>query len=145
VRQATFGYVRGAVEGPVFIESHDGQVYGFPNEPGKPTYKLGCHDLLREIDPDSPRGGPDPAAIEVMREFIERRLGESTPEFVEAHTCLYTREANDDFKFAKLDSRTIVASPCSGHGFKFGPWVGKLLADVCEEKADFATYPRFAP
>jgi sarcosine oxidase len=80
-----------------------------------------------------------------MREFIERRLGESTPEFVEAHTCLYTREANDDFKFAKLDSRTIVASPCSGHGFKFGPWVGKLLADVCEEKADFATYPRFAP
>lgn len=145
VRQATFAYVRGQIDGPVYIESHNGQVYGFPNEPGKDTYKIGCHDLLREIHPDEPRGGPDPAAIEVMRDFIERRLGEKDPEFVEAHTCLYTREANDDFKIAKIDARTVVASPCSGHGFKFGPWIGKLLADVCEDKADLAKYPRFAP
>jgi glycine/D-amino acid oxidase-like deaminating enzyme len=145
VRQATFAYVRGELDGPVYIESHDGQVYGFPNEPGKPTYKIGCHDLLRTIDPDEPRHGPDPAAIEVIRDFIDRRLGERDPEFAEAHTCLYTRTANDDFKFAKLDDRTVVASPCSGHGFKFGPWVGRLLADVCEHKADFSPWPRFVP
>lgn len=144
VRQATFGYVRGKIEGPVFIESHDGQVYGFPNEPGRDCFKIGCHDLLREIDPDAPRGGPDPAAIEVMRDFCERRLGEMDPQFVEAHTCLYTRTENDDFKIAMLDERTVVASPCSGHGFKFGPWIGKLMADVCEGKADLGRWPRFS-
>lgn len=144
VRQATFGYVRGVIEGPVYIESHDGQVYGFPSEPGKDTFKIGCHDLLREIDPDEPRGGPEAAAVDVMRDFLKRRMGMSDPDFVELHTCLYTRTANDDFKMAWLDDRTVVASPCSGHGFKFGPWIGKLMADLCEGKADLSRWPRFS-
>jgi sarcosine oxidase len=144
VRQATFGYVRGVLGGPVYIESHDGQVYGFPSEPGKDTFKIGCHDLLREIDPDTPRGGPDPAAVEVMADFLRRRMGMESPEFVELQTCLYTRTANDDFKIAWIDERTVVASPCSGHGFKFGPWIGKLMADLCEGKADLSRWPRFA-
>jgi sarcosine oxidase len=144
VRQATFGYVRGALEGPVYIESHDGQVYGFPSEPGKGTFKIGCHDLLREIDPDEPRGGPDPAAVDVMRDFLDRRMKMGDAEFVELHTCLYTRTSNDDFKIAWLDDRTLVASPCSGHGFKFGPWIGRLMADLCEGKADLSRWPRFS-
>ncbi len=145
VRQATFAYVVGEYEGPVFIEAHAGQVYGFPNEPGNPTFKVGCHDLLREIDPDEPRGGPDPAAIEVIRDFCRRRMSMNEPRLVNVMTCLYTRTADEDFIFAKLDARTVVASPCSGHGFKFGPWVGRLLADVSEDKADLADWPRFAP
>ncbi len=144
VRQATFAYIEGRLDSPVFIEARGGQVYGFPNEPGKNAFKLGCHDLLREIDPDAPRGGPDPEAIEVMRDFCERRLGLPNPVFKETPTCLYTRTSNEDFKIAKTDSRTVVASPCSGHGFKFGPWIGRLLADVCEDKADLARWPRFS-
>lgn len=144
VRQATFAYVEGRLDGPVYIESHDGQVYGFPSEPGKESYKVGCHDLLREIDPDAPRGGPDPAAVEVIRDFIERRLGEKDPTFIEAQTCLYTKTPDEDFRIGKINARTVVASPCSGHGFKFGPWIGRLLADVCEDKADLGRWPRFA-
>ena len=144
VRQATFAYVQGELDGPVYIESYNGQVYGFPNEPGKPTFKLGCHDLLREIDPDATRAGADPAALEVMRDFVERRLGEADPVFVEAHACLYTRTPEEDFRIGRLDARTVVASPCSGHGFKFGPWIGALLADVCEDKADLGRWPRFS-
>lgn len=144
VRQATFTHVVGEYEGPVFIEAHEGQVYGFPNAQGTPVFKVGCHDLLREIDPDEPRGGPDEAALQLIRDFCRRRLDLRDPTFVDSQTCLYTRTANDDFKFAKLDVRTVVASPCSGHGFKFGPWVGRLLADVCEDKADLARWPRFS-
>ena len=144
VRQATFAYVEGRLDGPVYIESHHGQVYGFPNEAGKSAFKLGCHDLLREIDPDELRQGPDPAAIEVMRDFVERRLGDPRPNFVEAHTCLYTRAADEDFRISKIDAKTVVASPCSGHGFKFGPWIGRLLAEVCEDKTDLGRWPRFS-
>jgi sarcosine oxidase len=28
------------------------------------------------------------------------------------------------------DERVIVASPCSGHGFKFAPAIGEVLADL---------------
>ena len=79
-----------------------------------------------------------------MRDFLKRRMKMTDPEFVELNTCLYTRTANDDFKIAWIDDKTIVASPCSGHGFKFGPWIGKLMADLCEGKADLSRWPRFS-
>ncbi|HXH60394.1 MAG TPA: FAD-dependent oxidoreductase [Fimbriimonadaceae bacterium] len=144
VRQATFAYIEGAYEGPVFIEARKGQVYGFPNEERRTSFKIGCHDLLREIDPDAPRGGPDPAALDVIRDFCARRLEMPDAKIVEPTTCLYTRTKDEDFRFGMIDERTVVASPCSGHGFKFGPWVGRLMADVCEGRADLGRWPRFS-
>ncbi|MCH7904101.1 MAG: FAD-dependent oxidoreductase [Armatimonadetes bacterium] len=144
VRQATFAYVRGVHTGPVFIEARRGQVYGFPSEPGNESIKVGCHDLLREIDPDEPRGGPDDDALEIIRDFCVRRFGMDEPEIVDAQTCLYTRTPDEHFRIGSIDDRTVVASACSGHGFKFGPWIGKLLADMCEGKADVGRWPCFS-
>jgi sarcosine oxidase len=37
-----------------------------------------------------------------------------------------------DFIIDRLpgDDRVIVASPCSGHGFKFAPMIGEIIADL---------------
>jgi sarcosine oxidase len=35
----------------------------------------------------------------------------------------------------ELHDRIVVGSPCSGHGFKFAPAVGELLADLAERTA----------
>jgi glycine/D-amino acid oxidase-like deaminating enzyme len=32
-------------------------------------------------------------------------------------------------------ANVIVASPCSGHGFKFAPVVGEIVGDLLEDKA----------
>ena len=144
VRQATFAYIEGNLDSTVFIEARKGQAYGFPNEPGRNAFKVGCHDLMREIDPDEPRSGPDKDAIEVITDFCRRRLKIDRPNVVEAKTCLYTRTADEHFRIGRVDDRTIVASPCSGHGFKFGPWIGKLLADMTEGKADASRWPSFS-
>jgi sarcosine oxidase len=55
-------------------------------------------------------------------------------------TCLYTTTANEDFV---IDRRgpLVVASPCSGHGFKFGPATGELVAGVAVGEA--TAPPRF--
>ena len=44
-------------------------------------------------------------------------------------TCLYTSTANEDFI---LDRRGpfVVCSPCSGHGAKFAPLTGEIVADL---------------
>ncbi len=34
----------------------------------------------------------------------------------------------------------IVASPCSGHGFKFAPVIGEILADLAIERRDTARH-----
>ena len=49
-------------------------------------------------------------------------------------TCLYTMTRNEDFRVGPIERhpRLIMASPCSGHGFKFGPLIGRIVADLCE-------------
>ena len=46
--------------------------------------------------------------------------------------CLYTMAPDDHFQVATLPGRAdiIVASPCSGHGFKFSCLIGSILADL---------------
>jgi len=46
--------------------------------------------------------------------------------------CLYTVAPEDRFLVDFLPGRTdvIVASPCSGHGFKFSCLIGRVLADL---------------
>jgi sarcosine oxidase len=54
--------------------------------------------------------------------------------------CLYTNTPDEHFWIDRHPSHAnvIVASPCSGHGFKFAPVVGEIVADLVECKA-----PRF--
>src|SRR4029077_4279434 len=49
-----------------------------------------------------------------------------------AKTCLYTVTPDRDFLIDRLPGarNIIVASPCSGHGFKFAPVTGEILADL---------------
>ena len=40
--------------------------------------------------------------------------------------------------------RVIVASPCSGHGFKFAPVIGEIIADLAMTGATEQDISRFA-
>jgi sarcosine oxidase len=89
-------------------------------------------------------GGPavDPDAVDrtvsedyraIVRGFLQTHL----PALAEApidrtETCLYTEAPNDDFRVGSLPGRpdVFVASPCSGHGFKFSCLVGRVLAEL---------------
>jgi len=44
-------------------------------------------------------------------------------------TCLYTNTPDGEFVLDRLGP-IVVGSPCSGHGFKFAPLIGKILADM---------------
>jgi sarcosine oxidase len=50
--------------------------------------------------------------------------------------CLYTNTPDGDFLIDRspLDSRVILASPCSGHGFKFAPAIAEALADLALDR-----------
>jgi sarcosine oxidase len=70
-----------------------------------------------------------------------------------AETCLYTVAADEHFLVDFLPGRSdvIVASPCSGHGFKFSCLIGQVLADMAtggpgHERAELDLVPawRFA-
>ena len=51
--------------------------------------------------------------------------------------CLYTRSPDGHFLIDRSpeDPRIVLASPCSGHGFKFASLFGSVLADMAEGHA----------
>ena len=77
-------------------------------------------------DPDE-LGEPDGPTVETVAAWIAERFGDA--ELVGAETCFYTRTADESFVLER-HGRIVVASPCSGHGFKFAPAIGERLANL---------------
>jgi sarcosine oxidase len=119
---------------PVFIykgASEDDAFYGMPDFLG-----LGVK-AARHAGPDVDPDGDDPTIAEDYRSVVRRFLKGAIPALADApigltEVCLYTVAPEDEFSVDVLPLRpdVIVASPCSGHGFKFSCLIGRVLADL---------------
>lgn len=123
-----------ATEWPSFIHYRDpAAAYGML-APGEGV-KVGEHHAGVEIGhPDARLETLDPARRDAVLRYVERWIPGVEPTPVSETTCLYTTTPNEDFV---LDRRgpIVVASPCSGHGFKFAPLIGELAADLVQDLA----------
>lgn len=133
---------------PIFIE-HGSLAYGFPVF-GLPGVKIGLHHG-GAVTTASARGfSVPPEVIENLRAFLEAHLPRAAGRVIQAKTCLYTNTPGTDFL---IDTHAnivpggsediIIASPCSGHGFKFVPLIGEVLADAAMGRAHPFWLPRF--
>lgn len=106
--------------------------YGLP-EFDHPGVKLARHVTRgRDDDPDSSPGTYDEDAIEDLRAFAIRAFVRPVRGLAGADTCMYTCTPTEDFVLAPhpANRRFVIGSGCSGHGFKFGPMVGRILAEL---------------
>jgi sarcosine oxidase len=89
-----------------------------------------------EVDPNIEDRDVDEPYREIVRSFLKRHIPALADAPVSlAETCLYTVAPDDRFLLGPWPGRSdvIVASPCSGHGFKFSNLVGRILADLATE------------
>jgi glycine/D-amino acid oxidase-like deaminating enzyme len=108
-------------------------LYGFPvNRDG--VVKVALHDDGVALDPDGPR-----AVTAADEERIRALLAETIPALagatvVSRRLCLYADTQDGDFWIARDPGRDglTVASGGSGHGFKFAPVLGRIIADTVE-------------
>jgi glycine/D-amino acid oxidase-like deaminating enzyme len=109
--------------------------YGFPAlDDG--TLKIGHHGTGRRVDPDGDRRVL-PSEVERFREFLRRNLPELADAPVRAtRLCLYCDTFDGDFWIDRDPARPglVVAAGDSGHGFKFAPVLGGVIADVVERR-----------
>jgi sarcosine oxidase len=93
--------------------------------------KVGGHHEGDVIDPDRRRDGPDPDYVDGLARYVEAWIPGVRPEPTAGTTCLYTTTPDERFL---VDRRgpIVVGSACSGHGFKFVPLVGRVLADLVD-------------
>jgi len=90
--------------------------------------KAGTHMSGAPADPDEP-AGPDEATVSAIARWVAERFPSLDPQPVAAETCFYTRTADESFVLER-HGRIVVASPCSGHGFKFAPVVGRRIVEL---------------
>lgn len=111
---------------------HDHPFYALP-QIDVPGVKVGWHRTGRNIDPD--RRPPHPDAwseqhLEALGAFVAERFPELTPTPIHTNTCLYTNTPDYHFVLDRHPSfaKVILATGFSGHGFKFAPVLGEILA-----------------
>lgn len=130
---------------PVFmIESPDGIFYGFPAGP-RPGIKFARHHSDEAVDPAAAARPMDGADEAVLRTALAAHVPAANGALLDAQTCRYTMTPDGDFILDRLPAApaVIVASPCSGHGFKFAPVVGEILADLVTQGATPHDISRF--
>jgi sarcosine oxidase len=121
---------------PVFIRQTEqfGDVYGFPALDGA-SVKVGRHHEGDLTDPDHIKRQVDDKDLDPLRLMAATYLRGVSGHVRRTLTCMYTNTPDHDFvvDFAPDDRRVVVISACSGHGFKFGPVVGDIAADLILE------------
>ncbi|MDR7328484.1 N-methyl-L-tryptophan oxidase [Corynebacterium guangdongense] len=140
-------------DGPVFI--HDNgtgeHIYGFPWLEGEvPGVKVAAHHNGLPTSPDTLDRTVSPAEVAALRArlaLISPALADA--EFIDAKACMYTSTPDKNFVIGR-DPRAghenvVLACGFSGHGFKFAPAVGELLADLVESGSLSTGVPMFDP
>jgi sarcosine oxidase len=102
--------------------------YLVPNPFRSGEFKAGSHLSGPVIDPDARSFNPDADREASTIGWVGDCLA-SPPRVLGTETCLYTTTPDDDFVIDRIGP-LVVASPCSGHGFKFAPLIGDVLADL---------------
>ena len=110
-------------------------IYGWASEDG---IKVGEHGTGPVVDPATRDFRPDPEAVQRLQRYATRWLPGVDPESAVSTTCLYTTTPDHHFILDRRGPVTVAAG-FSGHGFKFAPAIGELVAGLVDGTA---TAPR---
>ncbi len=106
--------------------------YGFPDLEGR-GFKI-AHDRHGvEFDPDSGDRRVSSASYDSLRAYIKRRFPALADQpFIGERVCQYTNSSNGDFLIDKHPAfeDVFLVGAGSGHGFKHGPEVGRMAAEM---------------
>ncbi len=114
---------------PCFIYRGDPPRFGL-GTPGR-GIKVGEHHTGPVVTADTRSFDAEPAGRDRVIGFVRDRLPGLDPRPVSFETCLYTSTPSEDFVVDRHGS-IVVAAGFSGHGFKFTPLIGRLLADMAD-------------
>ena len=112
--------------------------YGFPlNRDG--IVKIANHGPGREMSPESSYRAVTPREERKLREFLSSTFPPlANAPIVYTRVCLYCDTNDGHFWIAPDPGRPglVIAAGDSGHGFKFAPVLGEIIADTVEENSN---------
>ncbi|MCD6070476.1 MAG: N-methyltryptophan oxidase [Microvirga sp.] len=131
---------------PVFLlESEEDACYGFPDFAGTGVKTASHREGLALPSAEDLVQDGSPADEAQIRRMLELAMPDANGPLRQMRACMYTRTPDDDFviDLSPVDPRIVLASPCSGHGFKFASVIGEVLADLALGRASANDISRF--
>lgn len=138
---------------PVFLLDADAAegtpadvIYGFPDFAGTGV-KAASHLLGRTLaSADDARQDADADDAARILDVLGRLVPAAAGPVRGLKTCIYTSTPDADFIVDRhpADPRIVLASACSGHGFKFASLLGEVLADLATIGSTTHDISRFA-
>ena len=122
---------------PVFVERRRPWFYGLPVRSAG-VVKISLHGAGPPVSVDAWEEAladgatldrPDPALVAELRDCARRVLPAFGSEPVGGERCVYDNSPDTDFVLDRVGN-VVVGAGTSGHGFKFAPLLGELLADL---------------
>jgi sarcosine oxidase len=113
------------------LDTPIGQLYTFPSW-GMPGLKIGSYHHLHERGhADTLAREPSAADEKLLRDAVRTFFPAANGPALRLTACMFTSTPDEHFVIDALPGHpeVIVASPCSGHGFKFASVIGEILAD----------------
>jgi sarcosine oxidase len=131
---------------PVWLwETHEGAMwYGFPDlGEGAKVARHQAGELTSADGVDRDVGERD---LGPLRQFVASALPALTGPVQDARVCLYTNTPDQHFLLDRHPecAAVILASPCSGHGFKFATAIGEILTDLAMDRTPATDLAPFA-
>jgi sarcosine oxidase len=116
---------------PVFLFEETGGPlwYGVPDLGN--GLKVGLHHRGAAVSPETLDRSVHDDDVEAVRRLLRKRMPAADVAPSRSIVCMYTNTPDDHFvvDWHPEAPGVLLASPCSGHGFKFASILGELLAD----------------
>lgn len=109
--------------------------------------KASIHHEGRPLDPDAPREPVTEYETSIVRALVKRLMPDGDGRLLETSTCFYTNTPDGHFVIGRHPdyANVVLASPCSGHGFKFAPVIGEILAALALDGGSAFDLSPFTP
>ena len=96
--------------------------------------KAGWHGVGPVVDPDRRSFLPEPVQLAALQRYVREWLPGADADALEPVSCTYTTTLDENFVLDRVGP-VVVGAGFSGHGFKFTPSVGRILADLATDAA----------
>lgn len=121
---------------PIHLWQYDGRrfFYGFPDLGH--GVKVAFHHDGATTTAGAVQRDVAPGEVADIRSAMRRFVPDADGPLRRAVVCLYTNTLDQHFLIDRHPAhrQVLVASACSGHGFKFGPAIGEVVADLIEDR-----------
>ena len=108
--------------------------------------KAAFHNGLTDCDPDTLVREVLPRETQMVRDLLKELIPELDQRAITSEVCLYSMTPDGHFYLGRRPgSRQVFGVALAGHGFKFAPVLGEILADLMVDSTPAFDIELFSP